>query len=1457
MNKYVLLSISAIAVILLWGCSFDASKNDTSSEVLTYAPGDNSSSKSRICNTDTACGSLCIDCTQNGMICGDGKCVCPANTYLCGDSCVPESDSVCGRSCLNCESLGMICQGHTCACQQNAHLCSTGCAEAGDESCGETCSDCTALGMICNGVQCECPDGRIVCGGQCVEESDTACGKYCTDCTLIGLECHNGACGCLPGMMICGGRCVEESDKQCGAGCIDCTEFGLECHDGACSCLPGMVSCGGACIEETDEVCGAGCTDCTVLGLECHGGKCTCPDGMAKCGDSCIPETDQVCGDSCTDCSHLGLECIDGECVCPNDEVMCDGTCTPQSDTSCGSACVNCLEMGSTCQNGQCACTPHELEYAIFQNQIEDLELLQPEYAGESRVSAIIKDFVTTAANALPYHRFEVIAANSPQTIIQYRGTTRNGERLALFVYKPSVQQWTKLDSGIVLDNSPIDLHAAVSNADYDLNGKIQVIVAPELQSNGSDSILMTGDTQNYTSPDFYVGGEPNGIYDVIMEYAKEQYLNKKISYFHHVGDMTSNNTRNDPALFDKEFSIASKAHHILDDENIPNGVSAGNHDNHVITSFQDNYVRPWYDKYFPYTRYSSHFWYGGHNDNNYNSYNLITIANRDFIFINLGFESYPFDWVNSVLSLYSHRIAVICVHSYIAQKKAFTNEGKTIYNYFVAPYSNVLMVLAGHTGVVDFNIRTLDASSDRKIYEIIVDHTGLEPLPRGMGSAGYLRWITFKDNQIINKTYSPYRDKWRTASDGKGEDWTAKLVLPDSVREIQTLAFNAYAKCECTDSGDCTDNEECLDGVCVCAPDMLMCNGSCVRESDEACGTGCLDCMAANASCNSGTCVCPFGQLPVYGTDGRWKGCTDQCGSSICGNGAVCIDSGASRRCRCGFDGDICELGGTCSDRVCDCDESLRLSISAGAVIGCMRQTGGLSKLPSQITMAIAKNANKNLSAMVFNWLTTPDTNDSELIYSTDPSLTNPSHVPAGVQKPTFEQMIPDTNPELFTPVYAYSAIASDLTPGKTYYYKLGNSTDGYTEMRSFVARHAASSTDDFSFLVMPGTKISKEYSFLTTARDLFSFLATHEADADFLVHLGDALLNGYNSLQWQYYLNAVQPLAEIMPIMAMVGKYDGGRTRDARFLHFLTRFNYSSLSFERIPGAAAGTIYSFEYGNALFIVLNSSAYNDDLKVEWETFVKYAVSKTHKKWKIAFIHIPPYSTGQHYSVDNVHGLILSQNDIDLVISGYESSYYRTTLHTTGGDNDRTDQMIRVSPETGAGTTYVIAGTARSVYESSVYLGMLAADKDTSFGSVAYNSIIGTYGKVSVSDDAIRYTAYDFGNGSIVDDFSILKTHKAFNDASKNTISRIGLSGMPVVGNTLVSTHTPADTAVSWKWERSADLGNWSVIAGATASNYTIQSGDENYYIRCTATGTGSIKGSAVSLPTAMVRRSP
>ena len=1397
-NKYYILSVFVASLILI-GCESDKSKPASTCD------GND--------NLNTSCGETCMDCTESGKICMDGFCVCPGGYHKCDDTCVIESDYSCGSGCI----------------------------------------DCTSTGLVCDINQCRCPDNTFFCDDQCVQESNTNCGIECINCESNGMICENSNCICPDDHHICGDNCVQAGDSSCGNDCIDCTETGMICRNDRCECPDKTVFCDNQCIQESDTVCGSSCENCVEKGLECHRSKCTCPDNMAWCDHECVPATDELCGDTCTDCTKLGLICQDRECVCPNQEVLCDGTCTPQSDTTCGSDCTNCLEIGSVCQNGQCICTPKTLEYTVFENKIDDLELEYPSYSGEIIASNENGQYHTNATNALPYHRFEVKAENTFETELFYRGTTHIGERLALFAYKPESQQWIKLDSDIYLGKDDIKLHAIVPNLDYVSNGVIQVIVAPELKSNNADSILLTGDTQTYVSPTSYINGEPNGIYNLIMEYAKEQYENKKIAYFHHTGDLTANSSGHNEEQFDREFRIASEAHHIIDDAGVPNGISVGNHDNHVVTSHQDNYVRPWYDKYFPYTRYSDNFWYAGHYDNNYHSYTLVTIADRDFVFLNLGYDSYPYEWANKVLKMYSHRIAVVCAHSYLGGESKLTAQGNIIYNNFVAPNKNVLLVLSGHVALVGYNIRTFEHDPNRKIYEIVVDHSLLVPV---QGASGYLRWITFKDNQIINTTYSPYLDNWRTASDDPAEEWVADLTLPDTQREIHTLEFSARSKCACNSNDECSDTEVCHKNQCVCRQNMLSCDGQCVEETNNQCGQNCLDCTSANARCQSGMCVCPSGQIAVYDIHGIWTGCTSQCGDSICGVNAICVDSGSSQRCRCGgFDGEVCETGGTCVGHLCDCADDLKLTYDPSVPIGCLVQSEGVSEAPSQITMSIASNAEPTKSAMSFNWLTSPDTVGGELVYSTSKNLVDPVRVTANVNNVTMDQLVPDTHPSSFYPVNAYTAIASDLIPGKTYYYKLGNSTNGYTSIRSFVALEPASSTKDFSFVVMPDTQASTETTYITYVRDLFSYIKRHEPDASFLVHLGDMVNTGYNTYEWQRFLNAAKPLAEKMPIMSIVGNHDGGRARDVYFAHYLSRFSYLTLAYKDMSPTTANTVYSFEYGNALFMVMNCTAYNNDIRAQWNFFLSKVTESSNKKWKILFIHIPPYSPGNYYNIDNEHGKLIADAGVDLVISGHEHSYFRTTLHTTGTENLRTDQLIRVSPETGAGTTYVIAGTANNGYR-----GVLNYSEDTSFNEVDYrigepaSNVSGMYGKVTVTEDYIQYTEYDSNDGSVVDDFKITKNRQEFNDSHQGVLSRVGVSGMPYVGNPIKVLYTPSNAQVSYQWERSLDGVNWSKVTGASGSTYTPLNSDLNYYIRSTITGTGEIKGTLSSLPTKRVQ---
>jgi calcineurin-like phosphoesterase family protein len=87
----------------------------------------------------------------------------------------------------------------------------------------------------------------------------------------------------------------------------------------------------------------------------------------------------------------------------------------------------------------------------------------------------------------------------------------------------------------------------------------------------------------------------------------------------------------------------------------------------------------------------------------------------------------------------------------------------------------------------------------------------------------------------------------------------------------------------------------------------------------------------------------------------------------------------------------------------------------------------------------------------------------------------------------------------------------------------------------------------------------------------------------------------------------------------------------------------------------------YSFDEGNARFAVLNSNHPADPEQIKWLDGV-YADAGT--KWRIAFFHHPPYSSGQHSAEgrDVIRPALepaLVRNKVNVVFSGHEHLYER------------------------------------------------------------------------------------------------------------------------------------------------------------------------------------------------------
>ncbi len=471
---------------------------------------------------------------------------------------------------------------------------------------------------------------------------------------------------------------------------------------------------------------------------------------------------------------------------------------------SCIAICA-CDEDAKICRDWVHAHNGKSLTYRIFEGETADLLLKSPIVEAIAEPEADGR-YHLTAVNALPCHIFTVdVGASCSNTLLRYSGHTRDGERLALYVYDPSEGIWDRVDDAMTEGDADCDLEAVVDNRTYVNDGILKALVAPELAANGADSFAFTGDTQNYTSRNMYIDGQPNGIYRAVTTWGRDEFLAGRIAHFHHAGDMANSIVTSDAEL-EAEWQIVDEAHRVLDEVGVPFSVSPGDHDSSYSNSNTEKHwnFRPYYEKTFPVSRFDDTIWYGDHYITNYDFYALVTIADRDFIFIGTGKDDYPYDWMNDVLARYRHRIAVIGRHAYLQAVGNYGALGTLFFQQVVSRNENVRLVLAGHVGKRFHQVTDIGG---RKVVESVVDHTNYYPLPEGRGAEGYLSMISFRQGKLISQTYSPWRREYLNEP---AEAWQVDFELPDTVRELHTGKFSAELCKGCAVSPVCERNRKC-----------------------------------------------------------------------------------------------------------------------------------------------------------------------------------------------------------------------------------------------------------------------------------------------------------------------------------------------------------------------------------------------------------------------------------------------------------------------------------------------------------------------------------------------------------------------------------------------------------------------------------------------------------------------
>jgi len=208
------------------------------------------------------------------------------------------------------------------------------------------------------------------------------------------------------------------------------------------------------------------------------------------------------------------------------------------------------------------------------------------------------------------------------------------------------------------------------------------------------------------------------------------------------------------------------------------------------------------------------------------------------------------------------------------------------------------------------------------------------------------------------------------------------------------------------------------------------------------------------------------------------------------------------------------------------------------------------------------------------------------------------------------------------------------------------------------------------YYYQAVSGGVKSEIFSFKTSVRKEtpFSFIFygdnkngphVHEKNADlilskkpdFVIHNGDLVDDGTIYKQWELlFFNPTRNLMHSVPIYPVLGNHE----RHARYY-----FDFFSL-----PGNEAW--YSFDYGNAHFIILDSD--EDELtagseQIDW---LIRDLENTDAEWKFISFHYPPFTAGGNYyrtsriRLKNLVHPIFEKNGVDMVFGGHDHNYERS-----------------------------------------------------------------------------------------------------------------------------------------------------------------------------------------------------
>ena len=333
--------------------------------------------------------------------------------------------------------------------------------------------------------------------------------------------------------------------------------------------------------------------------------------------------------------------------------------------------------------------------------------------------------------------------------------------------------------------------------------------------------------------------------------------------------------------------------------------------------------------------------------------------------------------------------------------------------------------------------------------------------------------------------------------------------------------------------------------------------------------------------------------------------------------------------------------------------------------------------------------------------------------------------------------------------------------TPNSTIYYKLYDSQSGtWTAQKTFQTA-PPSNANNFTFCALGdsrnGLSVWQDVSNLAKAQN-----------PSFTLYNGDIVDNGGSTSEWNNWFNSGQDYLENNIVYHALGNHDAQSVPTYKNIFELPKANNTNL------------YYSFKYGNAMFITLNSEDPGNSAQAAWlVSTLAAAAADPSIVWKVISFHRPFYTIGNHSGEMNGYWntwwKAFDDFGVDLIVNGHDHMYERTK--PINRNVSTSSAVSEYGSGANQGRCQIVCGGAGAPLYSGSPTWAIETYK-SSYNFCTFN----------INGNTLTGTTYD-NNGTVIDDFTINKTG--------GITTGIGTNSGSQVFNTIAVYPNPAQSEVT------------------------------------------------------------